>query len=368
MATLSRTLGASQGEVERFTSGHLCLACRRSATEPIWSISIRRKSLQRYLGTAGVGRHAIQLVRCVTCRSVYQSPMLSPSVYAGWYQDPRYDFCRGTAYSNASSEGERHANKVLATLAPLIGTQFPRVLDVGCGSGVFMGACGRRGWMTVGCDPSPHRVHRGNCALPIVLSTFEDAEFGNSMFDLVTCWDVFEHFNDPRCILGKIRRILRDDGLLAIEVPNVASGYSRLLGRRWWYDFEHIFYYSPEGLLHLLSQCGFQVIAIESDNFNLLTREGLTRIGLLGEDAVWGRVGDASPASGVSSSARRFVETYSHGFAGKVANRILAWPNRVLNHSINSRLLGDQLRVFARKPSKSREDITDSCCERRSSV
>jgi hypothetical protein len=177
---------------------------------------------------------------------------------------------------------------------------------------------------------------------------FEDAEFGSSQFHIITFWDVFEHFPDPRQVLEKVRALLTDDGLVAIEVPNVRSVYSRLLRRHWWYDFEHVFYYSPSGLLRLLDQLGFSPVLVESDNFNLLTCEGLARLGLLGRDAVWGRM-DTDCPSRISATVRRVIQQQGRSLLGSSLHQLMRAPNAILNRVVNGLLLGDQLRVFAKK-------------------
>jgi hypothetical protein len=165
---------------------------------------------------------------------------------------------------------------------------------------------------------------------------------------VITFWDVFEHLVNPREVLEKARSLLTDDGLVAIEVPNIRSLYSRLLGRRWWYDFEHVFYYSPRGLLHLLEEAGFSPVLVESDNFNLLTCEGIARLGLLGPDAVWGRT-DTDETSRILITIRRMVQRQRSGLVGRMFRGIMRFPNAILNRAVNSFLLGDQLRIFARK-------------------
>src|ERR1039457_5161091 len=188
---------------------------------------------------------------------------------------------------------------------------------------------------------------------------FEDAEFGSSQFHFITFWDVFEHFPDPRQVLEKVRALLTDDGLVAIEVPNVRSVYSRLLRRHWWYDFEHVFYYSPSGLLRLLDQLGFSPVLVESDNFNLLTCEGLARLGLLGRDAVWGRI-DNDYTSCISATVRKVIQQHGSSLVGTILREVMRAPNAILNRLVNGLLLGDQLRVFARKrllPAGEREVV-----------
>ena len=83
-----------------------------------------------------------------------------------------------------------------------------RVLDVGCGSGVFTGLLARRAAQVVGVDRSDHmlrrnperRVLRGDaCALPFAAGTF----------DIVFAANLLHHAADPAQLVGEMARVSR---------------------------------------------------------------------------------------------------------------------------------------------------------------
>jgi SAM-dependent methyltransferase len=57
-----------------------------------------------------------------------------------------------------------------------------------------------------------------------------EAGFDPGSFDLVTLWHVLEHLPDPFAAVQCCSRLLRDDGLLVVEVPNLESWQSRAAG------------------------------------------------------------------------------------------------------------------------------------------
>jgi hypothetical protein len=76
----------------------------------------------------------------------------------------------------------------------------------------------------------------------------------------VTLWHVLEHIPEPIADLKEIRRIMRDDGRLVIEVPNSDSPTLRLCGPRW-YALDvprHLQHFSPSTLQQLLEVTGFR--------------------------------------------------------------------------------------------------------------
>jgi hypothetical protein len=157
-----------------------------------------------------------------------------------------------------------------------------------------------------------------------------------AQFDALCFVDVFEHFPDPIAVLGAARAWLRAEGLVVLEVPNVRSLYARLLGRQWWFGLEHCFYYSLEAIRWLAARAHFEVVASENDNVNLLSLEGLCRLGLFGEDPVWGRT-------------QAIVLAWWHRL---LIRAFLTKPCRLVNTAVDRwgqrRGYGDQLRVVLR--------------------
>jgi hypothetical protein len=75
---------------------------------------------------------------------------------------------------------------------------------------------------------------------------------------------VIEHVRYPATDLAMVAKILKSNGVLAINTPNSGSLVARLLGRRWHLLVppEHLHYFNPEALTLLLRATGFEVLAI----------------------------------------------------------------------------------------------------------
>lgn len=80
-------------------------------------------------------------------------------------------------------------------------------------------------------------------------------------FDVVTFWHSLEHVHDPKATLQEAYRILREGGVVTVQVPNIATilfwffgqNYSMLQAPYHLYDF------SPSTLGKLLQESGFDV-------------------------------------------------------------------------------------------------------------
>jgi 2-polyprenyl-3-methyl-5-hydroxy-6-metoxy-1,4-benzoquinol methylase len=95
------------------------------------------------------------------------------------------------------------------------------LLDYGCGRGETLDLARQAGFKVQGADIDPECVRLSRrygpaCALD---SAAPLAQFGERSFDVVTCFHVLEHVENPKQVLGAIARIAREQVVLA--VPNL---------------------------------------------------------------------------------------------------------------------------------------------------
>jgi 2-polyprenyl-3-methyl-5-hydroxy-6-metoxy-1,4-benzoquinol methylase len=110
-----------------------------------------------------------------------------------------------------------------------------RLLDIGCGVGLFLDEAKRNGFDVEGVELSKwardYAKERFN--IKALYKTFDDARFQNKCFDVIVMLDVIEHLEDPKTMLNEIWRILKNDGVLYISTPDIESVLSRMLGGKW---------------------------------------------------------------------------------------------------------------------------------------
>ncbi len=136
------------------------------------------------------------------------------------------------------------------------------MLDIGCGSGMFLTEMRSRGWNVHGVELDSRAAELGRQAgIDIVAGTIDEAQYPSATFDYVRSNHSFEHIHNPRDVLREIRRVMKPTGLLFIGVPNVNGWMARLYGRYWWYLGApvHPYGYSPTTLGRLLQEEGFKV-------------------------------------------------------------------------------------------------------------
>lgn len=140
-----------------------------------------------------------------------------------------------------------------------------RLLDLGCGWGHFLAIASEHGWEPYGLEPlAGHALYaRTYTGATVVTEVLHDDTFPPDFFDAVTAFQVFEHLPDPAGDLARLHRMLIRDGVILIEVPNIATWSVWLLGRHHRHFVpDHLTFFSPHTLPALLRKTGFEVLEI----------------------------------------------------------------------------------------------------------
>lgn len=200
-----------------------------------------------------------QLVVCRGCGLGRLHPAPGPGEIRGYYPgsyygEPGRKF-RPVVEHLVRLVGSRHA-RFLARGLP----RGARVLDVGCGRGVLLGALADRGLEAHGVELSPEAASGADPRAKIrVAERLADAGYPESFFDEVIVWHVLEHLPDPRETLEEIRRVLRPGGRLVVALPSFGSAQARWAGPHWFHlDVpRHLFHFPLPALRRLLEDVGF---------------------------------------------------------------------------------------------------------------
>lgn len=140
-----------------------------------------------------------------------------------------------------------------------------KLLDIGCGTGEYLRLLKDIGWSVQGVEPvEKAALAAKNAGINVEWKSYEEVEYPEKSFDVITMWHVLEHFPDPKRALQKVSKMLKDDGLLLIGIPNYDS-FDRRVFREYWNGFEiplHIYHFTPGSIKNLLNIAGFNCMKV----------------------------------------------------------------------------------------------------------
>ena len=222
--------------------------------------------------------------KCLKCNMVYISPIEDPHALifdgplTGGRFDPRVLTSSNLADVSNSWEFNQLPDKELewpalkqnainAIKRIELHTIKPRseckILDLGSGFGFFLAFAKECGWNTFGLEPLPASAvyARATFDLNIITDTLHENTFPPNFFDVITSFQVFEHLPYPKKYIRYLHKMLRNDGVILIEVPNWETVTMRIMkSRHRHFTQDHLNFFTIDTLSQLLSDNGFRII------------------------------------------------------------------------------------------------------------
>lgn len=141
-----------------------------------------------------------------------------------------------------------------------------KILDAGCGAGEFLLKLKKKGLLPYGVEINEQAALKGQQkGLNIHAGTLKGARFPDKFFDIITLNHVLEHVPSPNRTLKELKRILKDDGMLIIAVPNINSCVFKFFHSNWvQLDVpRHLFDFSPKTLKKYASNLDWRIKKIK---------------------------------------------------------------------------------------------------------
>ena len=138
-----------------------------------------------------------------------------------------------------------------------------KLLDVGCGAGFFL-EYAEKYYDTHGIDISEYSIREAKQRTHTAKLSIGDVtclDYKNDYFDIVTCFDLLEHLPNPKLAIQELYRVLKNEGVLIIRVPNTDS-----IGVKWkkdeWFGYRdkmHVSLLSNGEWIDLLNANSFEI-------------------------------------------------------------------------------------------------------------
>jgi len=149
-----------------------------------------------------------------------------------------------------------------------------KLLDVGCGNGIFLVHAREKGFNVTGIEPSKIAV------------TLCEKQFGikpiqgylgvndnlSKNFGVLTAWDVIEHVSNPEKFLKICYSYLVENGILLLETPDESSFIRKIINilplriKPGIYYPSHRYYFTRKAIKLLLKNTGFSNIKIYKEH------------------------------------------------------------------------------------------------------
>jgi dolichol-phosphate mannosyltransferase len=197
-----------------------------------------------------------RIVRCLVCGLVATNPKLPPDKLSALYAD----VVDQTYVANIPARVHTFDYNFKRVLPYL--PKASNLLDVGSYYGVFLNVARGYGYQVAGVEPSKAAAEfaRHTFNVPVHSGTLQDFGDTGERYQVVTSWDVMEHFFSPMQEIRRINERMTTGGIFTFCTLNWDNWYARLLGERWpWLMDMHLYYFDDKIIAEMLRRNGFKM-------------------------------------------------------------------------------------------------------------
>lgn len=237
-----------------------CPLCRNNNYSVFLKKKIEQTDPTKLYGAANGIKNTQDLVKCKNCTLIYENPRLDEQLIIDGYANSNEDG-HDTQYHLRVKSFYKAISKIKDKLP-----KDPNILDIGSAGGAFIEASLKHGFKNVeGIEPSKHLYEK---AIQRNLKMFngdlkEFIKKNDKKFDLVCYWDVIEHLADPKKELELSKKILKDNGLLLINFPDIGTIQAKIFGKNfWWIISVHLVHFTKKTMSKLLQLVGYKTIHV----------------------------------------------------------------------------------------------------------
>lgn len=162
-------------------------------------------------------------------------------------------------YSEIFNAYVNYQKQRVAAVLPLV-NKNSRLLEVGCSTGHFLYRIKDHVKEVIGVDYDSNAAAyaRERCNCVTYGMDLLDTPLEEESFDMICAIQTMEHVEDPLSFIATLKRYLKPDGWMYIEVPNLLDPLLSLYNNKEYHDFyfheAHAYYFSPESLKVLMKK------------------------------------------------------------------------------------------------------------------
>lgn len=198
-----------------------------------------------------------KIVICEDCGFVFNNPCPS-------YAELEKHYTFFSNYESPQTEGKATPEMTLKwnRTFDMVSESFPnnfkgKALEIGCATAFGLSVFKSNGWDVLGLDPSKKAVEIAKelYGIEVIEALFDKSLFEGQKFDVIIFSHVLEHIVSPDELIKDLTQILKPNGFVYIEVPNMLKPDVPM----GWFTFEHLNYYTPTSLTNLMEVNSFEL-------------------------------------------------------------------------------------------------------------
>lgn len=231
------------------------------------------------------------LFSCKSCGLVFTNPRPKLENLGRYYQSDKY-------YSHTSHQGGiipfiyrkvKEINLRTKFKQVTTGSDIEKVLDIGCGTGDFLGVCKKEGLEIYGIEPDSKARTLAKDILKVeILHPDQIVKIPDESFDLITMWHVLEHVPDLKMQISELSRLIRKGGKVVIALPVYESYDAEVYKEKWaaWDVPRHLYHFNKDVISKMMLANDFKpgnIYPMKWDSFyvSMLSEQYLkTRLGI----------------------------------------------------------------------------------------
>ena len=205
---------------------------------------------------------------CKKCSLTYLYPIPSVDELNDFYrQDYRKKYSQQNFVTNeVVAYEQKRATRVTEMVRRYFNKDTSKILDIGCSSGTLLKNLYK---LSSHCELYGIEMNDNYRKFIVDSGIANQNNITNdnitmycsgqkNKFDLITIVHVLEHLKNPKDVLMSIYRLLKDDGILYVEVPNLKTPYNNL--REKYFAIYHLTYFTDFTLRKMLEKVGFKIL------------------------------------------------------------------------------------------------------------
>ena len=219
-----------------------------------------------------ISQEVFHLTKCNRCGFLFTNPQPTPDSLWKYYESADYVSHSKTTKGFINFWYRRVQQLNLSLKFKAIKHHVPRGtwIDYGAGAGDYVKYISSKNITIEGFEPSETARDTAASNSVILKDTSHLSEIEENTIACISLWHVLEHIPDFTDILQDLGKLVKEDGIVVIAVPNYLSLDGQKYGELWAaYDVpRHLWHFTENDIIRLANQMNFSLIDIKGMIFD----------------------------------------------------------------------------------------------------